>query len=248
MFFESRGHTIHYDIQGSGPPLVLIHGTPMWGGLWRERGYVKRLSSEFTVITPDLLGFGKSDKPCDPTAYGMDHMAGDVVALLDEIGQPTAHVWGYSMGAWVAEATAVLHPMRIVSVVFGGNVPGLSTELRAFVGRPTADAAGRGDWDAILVDGLPEEARQAYIQNNDLGAISAAATSYEAWGCSTDDLKASGVPTLVYVGDHEWFADLAKSSAAAAGASFGSVPGDHREAFAFSENAIEIAMPHLRLN
>ncbi|MDQ1384085.1 MAG: hypothetical protein QOG65_1464, partial [Actinomycetota bacterium] len=91
MFFTARNYAIHYEVTGSGPLLILLHGMPMWGDLWRERGYVVRLSTEFTVVTPDLLGHGQSDKPSDPSAYGMTNMATDVLLLLDELGENRAH-------------------------------------------------------------------------------------------------------------------------------------------------------------
>ncbi|MDQ1382133.1 MAG: hypothetical protein QOJ71_2852 [Actinomycetota bacterium] len=248
MFFTARNYAIHYEVTGSGPLLILLHGMPMWGDLWRERGYVVRLSTEFTVVTPDLLGHGQSDKPSDPSAYGMTNMATDVLLLLDELGENRAHLWGYSMGAWVAEAVSVLHPQRARSLIFGGNAPGQSAELRALTGQPLTEAAAVGDWDAILVAGLPADVRDAYVRNNNLAAIGAAGSRFDQWGCTAEDLKTSGVPTCVYVGDQEWFIDFAASSAEAAGASFTSVPGDHRLAFARVDNAVEVALPHLRAN
>jgi pimeloyl-ACP methyl ester carboxylesterase len=246
MFFTSRGYNLHYEVVGSGRPLVLLHGLPMWGDRWRELGYVDRLSAEFMVVTPDLLGHGESDKPSDSLAYGIPNMAADVVTLLDTLGQDAAHVWGYSMGAWVAEAVAVLYPERVVSLTFGGNAPGQSAELRALVGQPLAEAAERGDWDAILVAGLAEDARQTYLRKNDLAAIRASASRFNDWGCTTDELKATDIPTLVYVGSREWFIDFAADAAQAAGARFVTLPGDHREAFARADHATDVVVPHLQ--
>jgi dipeptidyl aminopeptidase/acylaminoacyl peptidase len=57
------GTRIAYQIQGSGPPLVLIHGGGQTRRSWNERGYVDRLSKSFRVIALDLRGSGDSDRP-----------------------------------------------------------------------------------------------------------------------------------------------------------------------------------------
>jgi pimeloyl-ACP methyl ester carboxylesterase len=73
---------------------VLLHGRPMWGGRWIDRGYVERLQESFRVLAPDLLGHGNSDKPHDPAAYGNPGIAADVLAVLDAESVDTAHVRG----------------------------------------------------------------------------------------------------------------------------------------------------------
>lgn len=245
MFIESRSFSIHYEIEGSGTPLLLIHGAPMWGDLWRERGYLDLLKDRFRVITIDVLGHGQSDKPSDPTAYGFVNAAADGLAVLDAAGAERAHVWGYSMGAWVAEAMTLLHRDRVASLTFGGNVLGLETELKAMVGRPAVEAARKGDWDSILVAGLPEESRVRYIQYNDLDAIAASASQYGSWACTTGDVRESGVPTLAYCGGQEWFRGLAAERAVEAGATFKTVPGDHRLAFALADKVVPEVLDHL---
>jgi len=103
MFATSRGYRIHYQAFGSGPAIVLLHGYPMWGGRWIDRGYVDRLQHRFRVIVPDLLGHGESDKPHDPAAYGNPSVAAGVLAVLDSERVGVAHVWGYSWGTMIAE-------------------------------------------------------------------------------------------------------------------------------------------------
>ena len=93
MFIESRSFSIHYEIEGSGTPLLLIHGAPMWGDLWRERGYLDLLKDRFRVITIDVLGHGQSDKPSDPTAYGFVNAAGTVWQSSTPLG-PSGLTYG----------------------------------------------------------------------------------------------------------------------------------------------------------
>jgi pimeloyl-ACP methyl ester carboxylesterase len=122
VFAKSRSYSIHFEVEGEGAPLVL-HGFPMWAELWNERGYVDQLAAGFTTIRIDLLGHGTSDKPHSADAYGLPNLAADVAAVLDAVAAEKAHVWGYSMGAAVAEALTVLYPQRVISLTFGGNAP-----------------------------------------------------------------------------------------------------------------------------
>jgi pimeloyl-ACP methyl ester carboxylesterase len=96
VFVISRGYRIRYQAFGEGPVVVLLHGHPMWGDRWIDRGYVDGLQDRFRLIVPDLLGHGDSDKPHDPVAYGNPNIAADVLAILDAEGVDAAHLWGYS--------------------------------------------------------------------------------------------------------------------------------------------------------
>jgi pimeloyl-ACP methyl ester carboxylesterase len=89
---------MHHRRQGSGPPLVLIHG--LGGELCVWDPVLEDLEAEFDVIAVDLPGFGKSD-PLDetPTPAALARAVG---ALLDELGIERAHVVGNSLGGWVA--------------------------------------------------------------------------------------------------------------------------------------------------
>lgn len=149
------------------------------------------------------------------------------------------------MGAWICEATTVLRPDRVLSLTFGGNILGVPGDLKAMVGDPIVAAADTGDWDKILVPGLPEESRNEYIRMNDPAAISAAASQFKEWGATTEKLKAAAVPVVAYAGDKEWFYEMAATNAGAVGATFVTVPGDHRVAFASARNAVDAVLPHL---
>src|SRR2546423_5252822 len=99
--FESEGLQLSYRAVGSGPPLILIHGWGANGGEWEEVGWLGTLVGR-TILIPDVRGHGASAKPHDATAYRMEALAGDVVRLLDAVGEPTADVFGYSMGGTIA--------------------------------------------------------------------------------------------------------------------------------------------------
>jgi pimeloyl-ACP methyl ester carboxylesterase len=93
---------------------------------------VSALSPHFQVITFDVRGHGRSDKPRDPESYGTE-LAADVDRLLRHLNLPKAHIVGYSMGALVALDFAILHQEHALSVVLGGagwNPPEALGEFR----------------------------------------------------------------------------------------------------------------------
>lgn len=114
---------IYYEVEGQGPPLVLAYGLLGSVVLWRDTGYIDQLTASVTVIAFDARGHGLSDKPHDPEAYDRRRMAGDVVAVLDDLGISKAHYWGYSMGGLTGFVMAKHFPHRLLSLVLGGAAP-----------------------------------------------------------------------------------------------------------------------------
>lgn len=120
-YLESAGTRIHYLEQGSGAPVVLIHGLASHARHnWGETGWIEYLSRDYRVLAPDCRGHGLSDKFDVPEAYSLDQLTADVVALLDHLQLERAGVLGYSMGGWVALGLAVHHPDRLRAVAAGG--------------------------------------------------------------------------------------------------------------------------------
>lgn len=119
--FVSSGASIHFTDEGSGDPVVLLHGFAVNADLnWRRPGITAGLARTHRVISMDLRGHGLSAGPHDPAAYGLK-MVDDVVALLDHLGLPRAHVVGYSLGGFIALKLAVLHPDRVKTVAALGS-------------------------------------------------------------------------------------------------------------------------------
>ena len=73
------GTRIAYEVAGSGPALVLLHGGGQDRQAWRKAGWTERLTARFRVIALDIRGNGESDKPTDPAAYSIDHMCDDIL-------------------------------------------------------------------------------------------------------------------------------------------------------------------------
>src|SRR5690349_16497888 len=101
-FVEHRGQRIHYTVDGDGPTIVLQHGVLMSGESWKQGEIVDALADRYRVVCVDSLGHGKSDKPPEAALYHQRQRAGDIVAVLDDLGCARAHLVGHSMGAWLA--------------------------------------------------------------------------------------------------------------------------------------------------
>ena len=109
---DVSGVGIEYEVTGQGRPVVLLHGFPDSGRLWRHQ--VPALAGAgFQVIVPDLRGYGRSDKPEDVEAYSMMFLAGDVLAVLADLGIARAHVVGHDWGAALAWGLASLAPDHV---------------------------------------------------------------------------------------------------------------------------------------
>jgi pimeloyl-ACP methyl ester carboxylesterase len=115
MRVTSNGVELNVEVHGDGDPVLLLHGWPDDAGLWRHQ--VPALTGAgFRVITPDLRGFGRSDRPAGKDAYALANSVADVAAVLDAAGVPgasTVHVVGHDWGAAVAWLTAMYLPDRV---------------------------------------------------------------------------------------------------------------------------------------
>ena len=113
---DAGGVGIEYQVTGQGRPVVLLHGFPDSGRLWRHQ--VPALAGAgFQVIVPDLRGYGRSDKPEAVEAYSMPFLAEDVMAVLADLQIARAHVVGHDWGAGLAWALASLAPDSVDHLV-----------------------------------------------------------------------------------------------------------------------------------
>jgi pimeloyl-ACP methyl ester carboxylesterase len=118
--FDSAGVSIHYEVQGAGEPVVLIHGLGSYAAEnWDMPGITSLLAQRYKVITFDCRGHGQSDKPLADGSYGVN-MVEDVVRLLDHLHIRQSHVVGYSMGGMITMKLLTMYPRRVRSAVLGG--------------------------------------------------------------------------------------------------------------------------------
>ncbi len=105
--------TLRVRIGGAGPPLLLLHGHPQTHVMWHR--IAPDLAREFTVVAPDLRGYGESSKPPttdDHEPYSKRAMARDMVALMRELGYERFAVAGHDRGGRCAYRLALDHPER----------------------------------------------------------------------------------------------------------------------------------------
>lgn len=105
---------ISYNVHGDGAPLVILRGLGRSVSHWL--GYEKELGRHHRVITIDLRGVGKTTRPWTITTSIYD-IAGDVVAVLDDLKIERAHILGVSLGGMVTLATGIRHPDRCASLI-----------------------------------------------------------------------------------------------------------------------------------
>lgn len=117
----ANGIDLHLVEQGKGFPVVLCHGFPEFWYSWR-RQIPALAAAGLRAIAPDLRGYGQSDKPEAIEDYSIQHLAGDIVGLLDALDIEKAVLVGHDWGSIVTWSTAVMHPERVERVV-SLNVP-----------------------------------------------------------------------------------------------------------------------------
>ncbi|KAB2490405.1 2-succinyl-6-hydroxy-2,4-cyclohexadiene-1-carboxylate synthase [Priestia endophytica] len=119
-----RGVNYNIEINGEGPPLLLLHGFTGSQATWK---HVKEDFTRYKVITVDLIGHGETDKPADPSRYTMEETVADLVQLLYELKIEKAAILGYSMGGRVALSFAILYPHKVTALILESSSPGLKT-------------------------------------------------------------------------------------------------------------------------
>jgi haloalkane dehalogenase len=162
---DVEGLRMHYVDEGDGEPIVLVHGEPTWSYLWRR--IIPRLPGR--RIAPDLIGFGRSDKPEDIGWYSYDRHVASLARLVEELDLRdltlVVHDWGGPIGLRVA----VEHDDRVARLVIlntgvGGGAAPSETWLRfRAVVREVGGALDIGRLvEAGTTNGLSDEVRAAY--------------------------------------------------------------------------------------
>lgn len=196
-FFEtSDGLKIHYMTEGTGVPVVLIHGyTGSAEGNWFSNGVAAETAKTHRAIAIDCRGHGQSDKPHDPAMYG-PRMAEDVIELMNHLDIEKAHVHGYSMGGGIVTQILDRHPERVITATYGGS--GVREVEPERIAELPPDVEGS--------DPLEEEARGKLRASptRDEEALGAVREYPWAEGERTRiDLTSVTVPVLALVGEYD---------------------------------------------
>ena len=218
--------TLEVEDHGESVPVILLHGFPLSSAMWTPiRTAVEHAAR---LITPDLRGFGCSDKPA--AGYGMGDLAGDIVRLADALGIDRFVLGGHSMGGYVALRIAAVCPERLAGLILVDT----RAEADTAEGRQRRDTGiariAAGDAPAFLdefVAGLigPSSTSRAPRLFVELRSIAAEASPRALAGClagmrdrpdSAGLLPALDVPALVVVGREDSLTPPASSRAMAA--------------------------------
>jgi 2-succinyl-6-hydroxy-2,4-cyclohexadiene-1-carboxylate synthase len=139
----------HVEIEGEGPPLLLLHGFTGSVRAWDEVS--PDLRRDARLIRVDLVGHGQSPSPPDAALYSLDHSVDDLRSILDRLGLDQVDLLGYSMGGRVALHFAVHAPDRLRRLILESASPGIEDAAER-ARRVESDNALA---DRILRDGLP---------------------------------------------------------------------------------------------
>lgn len=218
-FSVHRGQRLHYTVDGAGPLLVLQHGLLMSAESWKQAGIVDGLAQHFRVACIDSLGHGLSDKPSDPALYGQQQRAGDIVAVIDDLGSERAHLVGHSMGAWMAVGVAKYHRRRLSSLVLGGwdVVNGLPPTSKGPIRFEGFMKFARRASPRLLEWIMPEYEPGVRACFDALGELEGA----------RDAVVAAGMPVMIWEGQGDPAHEQRKAFAGANGLHFLSTAGDH---------------------
>ncbi|MEX6505014.1 alpha/beta fold hydrolase [Jiella sp. M17.18] len=118
------GADIFCRIGGDGPPLLALHGYPQTGAMWAQ--IAPRLAGRFTLIVPDLRGYGRSSAPSNDAgndAYSKRQMGRDMAAVMNELGHDRFMIAGHDRGGRVGYRMALDLPERVAKLAVLDIVP-----------------------------------------------------------------------------------------------------------------------------
>jgi pimeloyl-ACP methyl ester carboxylesterase len=197
---ERDGINIHFEVHGSGPPLLLTHGYSSTSAMWR--GQIAALSKRHTLVLWDMRGHGQSDYPDNPAAYSEALTVGDMAALLEAVGANEAIVGGLSLGGYMSLAFYRAPPERVPALLIIDTGPGFKKDdARDAWNKRARDTAERFEREGLeVLKSLSRE--RSDVTHRDASGLALAArgmlTQRDARVIETlPDIK---VPSLIVVG------------------------------------------------
>ena len=179
---DANGVELQYYQTGEGPPIVLAHGLFDSGRCWAP--LVADLATDYTVVTYDARGHGKSATP--EAGYGVDDRVADLVGLLDALSLTDPILVGHSMGASTVAWAAARHPARPRGVVLEDPAgmhgdPEMGPAERATAVRDRVEADARRSTDELVAeydDRDPELARRLATADRECSPVVAEIVRY----------------------------------------------------------------------
>jgi pimeloyl-ACP methyl ester carboxylesterase len=197
---DRDGVKIHYDVYGSGPPLLLTHGYSSTSAMWD--GQIDALSKHHRLVLWDMRGHGRSDYPEHDAAYSEALTVADMAALLDEIGARNAIVGGLSLGGYMSLAFYRAHPERVSALLIIDTGPGFKKDdARDTWNKRAHDTGERFEREGLeVLKSLSRE--RSTVSHRDASGLARAARGMLAQRDARviETLPAISVPSLVVVG------------------------------------------------
>ncbi len=166
---RTQGATINLVAGGAGPPVLLLHGYPETHVMWHK--VAPALARDFTVVCPDLRGYGDSSKPRglpDHSNYAKRAMANDMVEVMQKLGHASFHVVGHDRGARVGHRLARDHGKRVRTL----TVLDISPTLKMYEATDMAFATAYYHWFFLIQPApLPEKLLARDVPGYILGRI-----------------------------------------------------------------------------
>ncbi|MER5530621.1 alpha/beta hydrolase [Streptomyces sp. NPDC002677] len=203
-FADSDGTSIYYERHGSGPAILFVHGSGGHHAAWWQQ--VAALREEFTAVTVDLRGFGKSDSSM--AEFDGQDFPGDVVAVLDREDLTDAMLVGQSIGSVAALRAGLLRPERVSSVVLGHSLGGIShPELKELAAADRAEAVKLPVIDRLLTRTFQRERADLTFLFQQMGTFNVARMqdlrNLDTDGPSLEEIQASGVKVAFLAGEKD---------------------------------------------
>ncbi|MEU6141976.1 alpha/beta hydrolase [Streptomyces sp. NPDC047081] len=201
---DSDGTSIYYERHGSGPAILFVHGSGGHHAAWWQQ--VAALREEFTVLTVDLRGFGKSDSSMEE--FDGQDFPGDVVAVLDQEDITDAMLVGQSIGSVAALRAGLMRPERVSSVVLGHSLGGIShPELKELAAADRAEAVKLPVIDRLLTKEFQTGRADLTFLFQQMGTFNVAKMqdlrNLDTNGPSLEDIHASGVKVAFLAGEKD---------------------------------------------
>lgn len=202
---DLNGIRIRYDVEGSGPAVLLSHGYSATGRMWDAQRTA--LADRYRVISWDMRGHGATECPDDPGCYSADATVADMKALLDHLGVARAVVGGLSLGGYVSLAFFLAHPAMVRALVLADTGPGFrNPEARAAWNRRAEERAQELETRGLeALAGRSREMREAMGDHRSARSLALAARGMLAQQDARviDGLASVRMPTLIVVGDRD---------------------------------------------
>jgi pimeloyl-ACP methyl ester carboxylesterase len=201
---DSDGTSIYYERHGSGPAILFVHGSGGHHAAWWQQ--VAALREEFTVVTVDLRGFGKSDSSM-PEFDGQD-FPGDLIAVLDQEDLTDVMLVGQSIGSVAALRAALLRPERVSSVALGHSLGGIShPELKELAAADRAEAVKLPVIDRLLTKRFQQERADLTFLFQQMGTFNVAKMqdlrNLDTNGPTLQEIQDSGVKVAFLAGEKD---------------------------------------------